>query len=198
MKAVEDHALSETDSKWSSLMAAAQAGDRLAYDKVLRDCVPLVRRVAHRAGVGNDRVDDVVQETLLTIHRARQTYDPSRSFTAWLSVIAQRRAIDSLRRTGRAGSREIHAPIAYESHADASQSADVGLERGEMSERVGDAIAALPPLQREAVEQLALGDRSLAEASVATGRSMGALKVNLHRALKSLRARLGTGGASHE
>jgi DNA-directed RNA polymerase specialized sigma24 family protein len=48
----------------------------------------------------------------------------------------------------------------------------------------------LPPGQREAVEQLGLKERSLAEAAESTGRKTGALKVNLHRALKTLRDRL--------
>ena len=56
------------------------------------------------------------------------------------------------------------------------------------------AIAELPERQREAVEHLALAEQSLAEAAAATGRSTGALKVNLHRALKTLRARFGGHG----
>jgi hypothetical protein len=75
-------------------------------------------------GVPSDFVDDVVQETLLTIHQARRTYDPSRSFTAWLRTIAQRRAIDGLRRRGRTQKREIHTPLAYQSHSDPSGDPD--------------------------------------------------------------------------
>ena len=82
-------------------MAAAQGGDKIAYETLLRDCISFIRQVARAQGVHPDGIDDVVQETLLTIHGARQTYDPSRSFTAWLGVIAQRRAIDGLRRVGR-------------------------------------------------------------------------------------------------
>jgi RNA polymerase sigma-70 factor (ECF subfamily) len=48
----------------------------------------------------------------------------------------------------------------------------------------------LPPGQREAVEQMGLQQRSLREAAARTGRSTGALKVNLHRALKALRRRI--------
>ena len=77
------------DQRRSAMMAAAQAGDRTAYETLLRDVVPLIRAVARRQGVGPGQVDDVVQEVLLTIHRARQTYDPSRSFNAWLRVIAE-------------------------------------------------------------------------------------------------------------
>ncbi len=54
-----------------------------------------------------------------------------------------------------------------------------------------DAVEQLPPGQREAVEALALRQLSLDEASLATGKTKGALKVNMHRALNALRARFG-------
>jgi hypothetical protein len=61
-------------------MVAAQAGDRIAYEALLRGCVALIKSAAYRQGVPFDCIDDVVQETLLTVHRARQTYDPTRPF----------------------------------------------------------------------------------------------------------------------
>jgi RNA polymerase sigma-70 factor (ECF subfamily) len=170
-------------------MAAAQCGDRVAYEALLRDCVIPIRRMARLKRVPADRIDDVVQETLLTVHRARHTFDPTRSFTAWLHVIAERRAVDLLRRTAKHGARELHAPLAYENHRD-----EVEAERQSKVEAppgLRDAIASLPRRQREAVHYLILEDRSLAEAAVVTGRSTGSLKVNLHRALKVLRSRLG-------
>jgi RNA polymerase sigma-70 factor (ECF subfamily) len=177
------------DVQRGAWMAAAQAGDQSAYGALLRDCVPLIAQVARRQGVPADRIDDVVQETLLTIHRARQTYDPARSFTAWLRVIAERRAIDLLRQAGRHTTREVHAPLAYEGHAvEEDQKAALGVEA---THRLGEAVADLPLRQREAVQHLILQERSLAETAAVTGRSKVSLKVNLHRALKSLRARLG-------
>ena len=172
-------------------MVGAQDGDRVAYARLLRDCEPVIRRAARRAGVVDDRLEDVVQDTLLTLHKARQTYDPARSFTAWLSVIAQRRAVDVLRRTGRTGRREIHAPIAYEAEPDAGADGALILETAGDVRELRAAIAGLSPVQREAVERLALREQSLAEASADTGRTAGALKVNLHRAIKTLRERLG-------
>jgi RNA polymerase sigma-70 factor (ECF subfamily) len=56
---------------------------------------------------------------------------------------------------------------------------------------VNDALASLPERQREAVQFLVLEEQSLSEAVVATRRSKGALKVNLHRALKALRGKFG-------
>ncbi len=178
------------DASWSVLMAAAQAGDKAAYGRLLRECTPLIRRVVHR-GMQPDRVDDVVQDVLLTIHRARQTYDPTRSFSAWVVTIAQRRAIDLLRHRGRHDRREVHAPIDYENYAgeDADHDRDVTLEqRGKVLQ---SALSSLPPGQRQAIEALALRQLSLDEAAGVTGKSKGALKVNMHRALKSLRDRFG-------
>ena len=48
-----------------------------------------------------------------------------------------------------------------------------------------DAIDSLSPKKREAVERLALSEQTLAEASADTGRTIGALKVNLHRAVRA-------------
>ncbi|WP_284246670.1 RNA polymerase sigma factor, partial [Methylobacterium haplocladii] len=64
------------------------------------------------------------------------------------------------------------------------------VEERERNSRLARAVAALPEGQRQAVEHLSLRERSLTEASALTGRSTGALKVNLHRALKALRSAL--------
>ncbi len=175
-------------------MAAAQRGDRVAYENLLRDCVPFIAGVARRRGVPPDRSDDVVQETLLTIHRARATYDPRRSFDAWLRVIAERRAVDVLRQAHRHGAREVHAPLAYEGHADEGVNVAAGIESDERSGWIQTAVAGLPEGQREAVHHLMLEEKSLDDAAALTGRSKGSLKVNLHRALKALRLKIDRGG----
>jgi len=169
-------------------MAAAQGGDRRAYEQVLAASVPLIRSVARRQGVAVDLLDDVVQETLLTVHRVRHTYDPSRSYDAWLAALAARRAIDALRSQGRRGHREVHDEHAFDAHPDL-EDATAATEREQEARRLREAIASLPPGQRQAVEQLGLREQSLAEAAAQTGRQAGALKVNLHRAMKALRSR---------
>jgi RNA polymerase sigma-70 factor (ECF subfamily) len=179
----------QAERQRAAWMAAAQSGDRRAYERVLADVLPLVRAVARRQGVAPDSIDDVVQETLLTVHRVRHTYDPARSFDAWLAAIAARRAIDALRSQGRRGRREVHDELALDQHADRDD-ASADSEQAQEAARLRAAIASLPPGQREAVEELGLKEHSLAEAAQRTGRNTGALKVNLHRALKALRGRL--------
>jgi RNA polymerase sigma factor (sigma-70 family) len=184
----------EIDRRRTAWMVAAQAGDRAAYETLLRDCIPFITRVARGQGIRSDLIDDVVQETLLTVHRARQTYDPNRSFTAWLRTIAQRRAIDGLRCAGRTRIREIYAPLAYENHSDPSSNPEETAFHIDHTEVINSAVGKLSTRQREAVEHLALQSQSLAQAATVTRRSAGSLRVDWHRALKALRAQLGGKG----
>jgi RNA polymerase sigma-70 factor (ECF subfamily) len=186
---VESSAASDTPSqRRTAWMVAAQAGDRRAYERLLADSIALIRAAARRAGVAPDHVDDVVQETLLAVHRVRHTFDPTRTYDTWLAAIAQRRAIDALRRRGRRDRREVQDELALERHPD-SDDASIATESAQRARRLHLAIAELPPGQREAVEQLGLREHSLREVAESTGRRTGALKVNLHRALKTLRER---------
>ncbi len=184
----------EIEARLAPLMRAAQDGDAGSYQRLLRECVPLIAATARCTGLPADRLDDVVQETLITIHRARASYDPRRRFLPWLHAIAQRRAIDAMHRHGRGAGREVHDPAAYEAHPDGDPGALEAALRHERGDALRDAVSRLPAGQLQAVERLALREQSLDEAAAETGRNKGALKVNLHRAIHALRARMAPGG----
>lgn len=169
-------------------MAAAQDGDQQAYARLLRDVLPFVRAIVARRHRPADRAEDVVQDVLLTLHRVRHTYDPARPFAHWLATIAERRAIDALRRRGRGPANEVWDAKAYETFVDPG--ANRSTEARDAAEAVRPALAQLPAGQREAIELVKLREMSLEEASKVSGKSVAALKVNVHRAIKSLRARL--------
>jgi RNA polymerase sigma-70 factor (ECF subfamily) len=177
------------DADWGRLMAAGQAGDRAAYARLLRDILPYIRGVARRHHATPDRVEDVVQDVLLTIHRVRHTYDPARPFVHWLGAIAHRRSVDALRRKVRLDANETFSPIAYETFADPDANKDIAAR--ERTAELTEAMAKLSPGQRQAVELLKLKELSLAEAAAESGQSVGALKVSLHRAIGSLRRMIG-------
>lgn len=169
-------------------MGRAQRGDRASYELVLRESVPAIRRVARHQGATGEFIDDVVQDVLITVHGARQTFDASRSYMAWLTVITQRRTFDLLRKRRRLGTRELNVPGSYESHA-APDNTLQEYERRTEAMRLRDEVSALPAGQRQAVEKLALQEIALEDASKATGRTKTALKVNLHRGIATLRRR---------
>jgi RNA polymerase sigma factor (sigma-70 family) len=178
------------DARRGAWMAAVQRGDRVAYDALLRECIPLVRRVARRCRVPADNVDDVVQDTLLAMHRVRHTFDPRRSFDAWLGSIARRRAIDSFRRSQHTAAHEVHGRSEDEASTHSDSAAVAALEWRATLRVVREAVMGLPPAQREAVELLTLGECRSDDAAHLTGRSAVSHRVNLHRAIKALRSRL--------
>jgi RNA polymerase sigma-70 factor, ECF subfamily len=173
---------------WSTLMARAQDGDRDAYRTLLEDITPYLRALATRCFRDGGDVEDAVQDVLLTVHAVRHAYDPGRPFGPWLVAIANRRIIDRLRRQMRARSREVELTAAHETFSShpANLSSDFGGTSADAAV-LHAAIEQLPPDQRQAIRLLKLKEMSLNEAAVASGKSVSALKVATHRAIKSLR-----------
>ncbi len=147
-----------------------------------------MRSLARRRSWSEDVVEDVVQDVLLTIHRVRHTYEPGRPVKPWIAAITARRSIDAIRKRGRVTKQEIHHPRAYETFADPDAN-DPGAAASAAA--LGPMLAKLTPGQKEAVELVKLREMSLVEASAASGQSIASLKVNIHRAIKKLRLRLG-------
>lgn len=179
----------EDSSRWGAWMQAAQDGDQTAYGRLLAELAPVARRMAARqlaaSGVAED-VEDVVQEILLTLHGARHTYDPTRPFLPWFAAIVDHRVKDGLRHRRRHQGRETdieQVPETFLSQA-ANTSATDRMD-------LGKAVAKLPAGQRQAVELLKIKEMSLTEASAVSGQSVPALKVAMHRALKTLKGLLG-------
>ena len=170
-------------------MARAQDGDRQAYRTLLKDVTPWLRARASRYLKDPGDAEDAVQDVLLTVHAVRHTYDPVRPFGPWLVAIANRRIIDRLRRQIRARSREIELTPEHETFVPDAANLHSG-DASADSAALHAAIATLAPDQRLAINLLKLKEMSLKEAALASGRSVSALKVATHRAIKSLRKRL--------
>lgn len=175
------------DTDWAILMAHAQDGDRSAYQRLLREITPYLRSLAARRHRDPSDVEDAVQDILLTVHAIRHTFDPTRPFGPWLVTIANRRFIDRLRRQGRRRDRETPLTPEHETFSEPQANLEERPDRGELEK----AIDELPPMQRKAVQLLKLKEMSLKEASTTSGMSIASLKVNMHRAVKSLRKILG-------
>ncbi len=177
---------------WADLMRAAQDGDTTAYAELLRDLLPVLRILTRRQGIRPDHVEDVVQDVLLTIHRVRHTYDPARPLLPWVAAITYRRAIDLSRRRGRVAKWEENGSDRYETYSDPE--ANTGLDAREHGEWLAQAVASLPPKQREALRLVKLREMSIAEAASVSGQTPGAVKVNVHRAIAALRALMARDG----
>lgn len=180
---------SQQESQATALMIRTQDGDLLAYAELLTMLATAARRYA-RGRLGDvPWIDDVVQETLLSVHGARRTYDARRPFAPWFYAILSSRLIDVLRKERRVHSREIVADVLPETSPAATAYAD---GRDEIDfERVKAALAALPPRQRDVVSSLKLEDESVRNVSRRLGMSESAVKVTAHRGYQALRRVLG-------
>ena len=174
----------EQEEEAAVLFVRAQRGDRAAYGACLVLLTGALRRYV-RSRVGEVAwSDDAVQETLISIHRARHTYDVGRPFAPWFYAIARNRLIDTQRRERRIGSRELGVatlpeppPVLTESVVD--------------TDAVHGALSQLPGRQRDVIESLKWKDESVRAIAARLGMSESAVKVTAHRGYKTLRRVLG-------
>ena len=166
-------------------MARAQDGDREAYRTLLEDVSPPLRRFFRRRINDAGDVEDLLQDTLIALHRARHTYDPARPLEPWLFAIARNVLTDHLRRELGRARREVLVDVLPEVEETPA---------GETEQQVAQALARLPPAQRQAIELLKLEGLSVEMAAARAGTTAGALKVRAHRAYRALRTLLGAEG----
>lgn len=171
-------------------MQRAQEGQEDAYVELLVMLTDVTRRYVYlKLGAIVSWADDVVQETLVSVHAARHTYDPGRPFAPWYYAIARNRLIDLLRREGRVSQREIGVETLPDLGA-APGVEDAMFGEVDM-EAVRTALRTLPPRQREVVEALKLRDESVRDIATRLSMSPSAVKVTAHRGYRALRRLLG-------
>jgi RNA polymerase sigma-70 factor (ECF subfamily) len=170
-------------------MRGAQAGDELVYAELLVLLSLAVGRYVRRKYGSVIWVDDVVQETLWTVHRARHTYDPRRPFGPWFYAIVSTRLIDVWRREHRVATREVRGDAIPEM---AGPSPEAVSERSDLDvDRIRAALRSLPAGQRVVVQALKFRGESVRAASVRLGMTEASVKVTAHRGYKALRRLLG-------
>ena len=177
-------------------MAGALDGDRFAYAELLTLLAAVTAKYV-RARVGDvPWVDDVVQETLLSVHGARHTFDRRRPFAPWYYAIASNRMIDAIRRERRIASRELGGDPAREPAAPAGPAGAPARALVD-EEALRAAMRSLTPKQRAVVHALKVRGDSVREVSGRLGMSETAVKVTAHRGYRALRRILGAKARGH-
>lgn len=167
------------EAKLKALMVASLEGHSRAYQALLRLCAERLRTYFHRRMTGREAdVEDLVQETLVAIHRKRASYDPTLPFTAWLHGIARYRLIDHLRRQYR------RATLPFDDELEPADSGEVDAILAELD--VATLLARLSPKQADAIRLTRLEGHSVREAAELSGQSEPSIKVNVHRGIGRL------------
>ena len=165
------------EAQYRDWMLAALAGDAGAYRMLLAGLTRHLRSYYARR-LDSGAAEDAVQETLIAIHARRATYDPSLPFTAWVYGIARYKLIDEFRRAKRRPTVSLEDAGELFGH-DETQEA---IARRDVTKLLDK----LPAAKRALVKDIKLDGGSVAEAAQRTGMSESAVKVSVHRAIKSL------------
>ncbi len=165
------------DASMRALMQRAQGGDGPSYAALLHTSADWLRRYFRRK-IAPDRLDDLVQEVLLSLHLKRTTYDPDRAFYPWLAAIARYRWVDALRTEYRHAADSLDGDTMTESSSAPSE--------GRLS--LNALFAYLSPAQITAIELVRIQGHSVKEAAEQSGQSEALIKINIHRGLRKLAA----------
>ena len=168
----------------ASLVAAARRGDRSAFGALYRRHARLVQAVL-LARVAPDSVADLVQDVFLIAMGRLQALRDDSAFAPWLATIARRRAADWRRRA--------HDTVPLE-EASAEAMVEVDPARGLGAQAALDAIRSLPEAYRETLLLRFVAGLTGPEIATRTGLTHGSVRVNLHRGVAMLRARLASEG----
>ncbi|MCA9679490.1 MAG: RNA polymerase sigma factor [Kofleriaceae bacterium] len=157
------------------------------------------RLLGYLTHMARDRAvaEDLLQQTFMKVHRAREAYVRGADPVPWIYAIAHRTFLDEARRQKRAISRvdregevpEVAAAITGQAQVAAEEAAP--RHDPELAAAALAALDALPPQQREAVVLTKLDGKSIQEAAEIAGTTPGAMKVRAHRGYVALRKLLG-------
>lgn len=160
----------------AELAGAARAGDATAFAHLYRAHLRMVHGVL-LARVPRTEVDDLAQDVFVAAWCKLQSLREPSAFPGWLASIARNRATDYLRQ------RPVE-PMELPEHL-AAPAADHLAARAAL-----DAIRSLPDAYRETLVLRLVEGMTGPEIAVRTGLTEGSVRVNLHRGMKLLRARL--------
>lgn len=168
------------------------SGDEAAFADVYDAIAPRLLGILRKATRDPSAAEDLMQQTLLHMHRARGSFIPGAPVMPWACAIARRLVIDSARR------RRIERSLFSDTAADddrmtydttsVTPAADDLLHTRRLAWRIQQRIDALPELQRTAYRLLRQEGLSLKRAAEVLGTSVTAVKLRAHRASVALRA----------
>ncbi|HNY32456.1 MAG TPA: sigma-70 family RNA polymerase sigma factor [Fibrobacteria bacterium] len=195
----------ETDEKLfdraeeSALVLRAKGGDFEAFDLLVRRCEKRVWTVAWRLLGTREDAENVVQSAFIKALEVLETFRGDSSFCTWVGRIANRKALDVLRRRKRERTssldelttEEDFAPIAHpELLVDWREDPTRGVEREELRRILDSALLQLPVNLRSIFVLRDIEGMDTAQAAAELGISVSNAKVRLLRARLRLREEL--------
>jgi len=174
-----------TSVNFAELMKQSLAGDQRAYATLLHETTRLlqpylIKRLSH-----TDEADDLMQEILISLHKARHTYDGNRPYKPWIYAIARFRLQDYLRAHY---ANHLHYADELSELEDILQ---IDVTESPFSyESISGEVQKLPEKQATILRMMHQEGYTAKEVAAKINMKESAVKVAAHRAYKVLRKRL--------
>ncbi len=169
----------------ADLVAAWRQGNQGAATALVERHTPPLARFLAAAGARED-LEDVVQETFFRAFDRIESFRGRSSFRTWLFAIGS----NVLKDLGRRRKRANVLSIEDRDMPDARHGPEEQAEARELLERLGQAVAQLPAMQRNVFLMRAQQGADYADIAAALGTSEGAARVHYHHAVKRLKVAL--------
>ena len=168
-----------TDLPEVVLVDRVRSGDREAFGEIYRMFAPMVHGIV-LARVPHDEVQDIVQDVFFSAYNQLDTLRDKAALGAWMASIARNRAAEFYRQSR--PMEELPEDLHGKSrpHAEAHE--------------ILSAIRSLPDAYRETLVLRLVEGMTGIEIAERTGLKPESVRVNLHRGMEMLRAKLGIGG----
>ncbi|MAE97104.1 MAG: RNA polymerase subunit sigma-70 [Deltaproteobacteria bacterium] len=183
------------------LMLAFSGGDEAAFDLLFDRWSGRLLRFLERMVRDPAVAEELLQESFLRVHRARDRYQPQARFSTWLYTIATNVARNELRRPFRRSPHDSTddegdgAPLTLVADAPAT---DEVVEARRQGDAVEAALETLPERQRSALWLSAVEGLSYAEVAVALETTEKSVKALVHRARVALSRQMGSKETPHD
>ncbi len=172
-------------------------GDDAGFRELVQRYEPRIQGFLRKRLNDEERVEDLTQDTFLRIHRARESYDPSRKFSTWIHTIANNLLKNEFRNRSRRRETTFSElrPETTPSGAPARpvEFATGGLDpereayRSELREAIDTAIGRMDEHHRIPFVMREVEDRTYEEIAEEIGIPVGTVKSRLNRARNSFR-----------
>lgn len=167
--------------------AIATQRDREAFARLFKHFAPRLKGFGLRRGTDAASSEELAQETMLTVWRKADTFDPSRAtVSTWIFTIVRNKRIDLFRREGHPeADLDEAAEKAYE-----GPGADDEFDRVQSSEALREAMRVLPVEQLVVLQKAFFEDKSHSVIAAELGLPLGTVKSRIRLALTRLRGAL--------
>jgi RNA polymerase sigma-70 factor (ECF subfamily) len=165
------------------LVERARAGDRDAFDELVRRHFTPVYRMLHRRIGNHEDAEDLAQECFVRAWGALALYRADAPFGAWLYRVALHLAHDHRRAGARRGARE---EIFARGRAAEARAAGEELGRRELGARLGAALERLPRRLRDALVLRVFEGLEYEDVARATGVTPATARTHVQQARRKL------------